>query len=88
MNHPSFPTSGGPDVGSRQELAAFVLLLSQEYSQRGDQWENVTLDRYLEALSAWIDSADSWYANTGHHLPQDGDWTFFARALAAAAIYE
>ncbi|WP_420718957.1 DUF7660 family protein [Streptomyces sp. NRRL WC-3795] len=29
-----------------------------------------------------------FYRNFGKELPADGDWTFIARALQAAAVYE
>ncbi len=28
------------------------------------------------------------YENVGQSMPESGDWTFFARALAAAGVYE
>ncbi|WP_443065123.1 DUF7660 family protein [Streptomyces sp. NBC_00576] len=55
---------------------------------KGDQWENRTLDSFLEALEAWVGDAPGWYANHGQELPADGDWTFMARALSAARFYE
>ncbi|WP_455680445.1 DUF7660 family protein [Streptomyces nigra] len=44
--------------------------------------------RLLEALEAWVADAPGWYGNHGQDLPPQGDWTFFARALDAAQIYE
>jgi hypothetical protein len=58
------------------------------FARRGEEWENPTVDCYLEALAAWIQSAPGWYQNFGQPLPDDGNWTFFARALAAAVVYE
>ncbi|MGY5131660.1 DUF7660 family protein [Streptomyces nigrescens] len=49
-----------------------------------DAWR----DHFLEALAAWIDDAAGWYRNTGHDLPDNADWAFFARALSAATVYE
>lgn len=42
----------------------------------------------LEALAAWVEGADGWYRRAGETLPASGDWTFFARALQAATVYE
>ncbi|MBL1080611.1 hypothetical protein JK359_01245 [Streptomyces actinomycinicus] len=78
-----------PDrVGSREDLAAFVRSLHRGHAEDGDSWENTDLSGFLEALAAWIDDADGWYGNTGRELPPGGDWTFFARALQAATMYE
>jgi hypothetical protein len=81
--------SPDPDhVTSREELAQFVLALRTDLAEHPDEWENVTLDRYLEALAAYIADAPGWYRNNNIALPPNGDWTFFARVLAGAAIYE
>ncbi|QLJ01771.1 hypothetical protein HZZ00_12530 [Streptomyces sp. NEAU-sy36] len=78
-----------PDhVASREDLAAFVRSLRRSHAEDGSFWENQDLPSFLEALAAWIDDADGWYGNTGRELPPGGDWTFFARALRAAAVYE
>ncbi|WP_420802781.1 DUF7660 family protein [Streptomyces adustus] len=47
-----------------------------------------TLDSFLGALAAWIASSDGWYRNLDKKLPADGDWTFIARALSAATVYD
>ncbi|MGW0821644.1 DUF7660 family protein [Streptomyces sp. NPDC002845] len=52
------------------------------------RWENRTLDRFLDALAAWIDDSPGWYRNFAKGLPEEGDWTFLARALQAATLYE
>ncbi|MFF4353818.1 hypothetical protein [Streptomyces sp. NPDC001530] len=73
----------GPD-----DLVAFLRDLHLDFQQRGHEWENPTLDRFLEALAAWVGSSENWYRNFGKELPPEGDWTYFARALAAATVYE
>ncbi|MBB1246083.1 hypothetical protein GL263_21370 [Streptomyces durbertensis] len=73
---------------SHAELAAFVRALHQEHLRQGHEWENRTLDHFLEALAAWIEDSPGWYRNAGQELPEAGDWTFLARALSAAAHYE
>lgn len=54
----------------------------------GAQCENATLDRFLDALAAWINDAPGWYGNCHQEMPEHGDWTFFARALSAAVVHE
>ncbi|POX48018.1 hypothetical protein C3489_28295 [Streptomyces sp. Ru71] len=75
-------------MDSREDLAAFVRSLRRSHTEDASSWENAGLPSFLEALAAWIDDADGWYQNTGRELPPDGDWTFFARALQAATVYE
>jgi len=75
-------------VDSREALAAFVRSLQRSHAEDGSSWENADLPSFLEALAAWVDDADGWYGNASRELPVSGDWTFFARALQAATIYE
>ncbi|MFH8576604.1 hypothetical protein OHB11_35820 [Streptomyces zaomyceticus] len=76
------------EVRSRDELVALVRELHQDYLRRGHEWENQSLDRFLEALAAWMDDSPGAYRNAGKQLPEEGDWTFLARALHAATVYE
>lgn len=75
-------------VPDREAFVTFVRELHQDFIQRGEEWENPTLDHFLEALAAWAESSPGWYRNFHQELPTDGNWTFFARALMAATIYE
>ncbi|MFF2525624.1 DUF7660 family protein [Streptomyces liangshanensis] len=85
MDVPPSPEDHIPD---REALAAFVAHLREDHARHGDDWENPTLDRFLEALAAWITDAPGSYAHREQELPAGGDWTFFARALSAARFYE
>ncbi|MET9919214.1 hypothetical protein ABZZ04_19265 [Streptomyces sp. NPDC006435] len=76
------------EIRSRDELVAFVRELHQDHLRRGHEWENQSLDHFLGALAAWMDDAPGWYRNSGEQLPEEGDWTFLARALRAATVYE
>ncbi|MEU3371098.1 hypothetical protein ABZ734_11555 [Streptomyces sp. NPDC006660] len=76
------------EVSSREEFVAFVRELHQDYLRRGNEWENQSLDQFLEALAAWLDASPGWYRNFGKKLPEEGGWTFLARALQAATVYE
>ncbi|MCX4986017.1 hypothetical protein [Streptomyces sp. NBC_00572] len=76
------------EVRTRDELVSFVRGLHEDYLRRGDEWENQTLDRFLEALAAWVHDSPGWYQNMGQELPEGGDWAFLARALQAATVYE
>lgn len=46
------------------------------------------MEDYLGALAAWITDSPGSYRYLGEEMPPDGDWTFFARALSAAVVYE
>ncbi|WP_198359044.1 DUF7660 family protein [Streptomyces fildesensis] len=82
------PANPANEVDSREALVAHIIDLRADFLHRDDEWENPTLEQYLEALAPWIRSSPNWYRNFGQEMPVDGDWTFFARALSAAEIYE
>ncbi|WP_306186532.1 hypothetical protein [Streptomyces sp. MK5] len=82
------PLAPDDHIGDREAFSAFLARLRADCAANSQQWENPTLDRFLEALEAWVAASPGWYRNFGHALPPEGDWMFFARALDAARIYE
>ncbi|WP_328495173.1 hypothetical protein OHS59_22355 [Streptomyces sp. NBC_00414] len=83
----TIPLAPEDRITDHEALCAFLTRLRADY-ESGAGWENRTLGPFLEALEAWVSDASGWYADHGQDLPPQGDWTFFARALAAARIYE
>ncbi|MFF9018052.1 hypothetical protein ACF09C_34485 [Streptomyces sp. NPDC014870] len=77
-----------PEPRTREDMVAFLRDLHKDFRSRGHEWENGTLDDFLEALAAWVHDAHGAYRNAGEQFPADGDSTFMARALHAATIYE
>ena len=56
---------------------------------RPDEWENPTLDRFLEALSGYLTDLHGWCRNCAPDVdPEQAQWRLFAVALAGAAVYE
>ncbi len=78
----------GPTVRSRQDLAAFIRSMRTELLERSVTWENDDLPSFLEALSAWTDDMDGYYANRGKPVPEQPSWNTFAEMLTAARVYE
>jgi hypothetical protein len=75
-------------VASREELAAFVAELRGDLLDGESEWENPTLDRYLEALAGWLADLPGWFQNRGEDEPAEPNWGLLAHALFAAAVYE
>ena len=53
-----------------------------------DDWENPTLDRYLEALAAWIHDMPGYFKNQHIEEPREPSWRLVATILHAAKTYE
>ena len=75
---PNFET-----VHSSDNLADFIDELRSSLSTSPELWENVTLERYLEAMAAWV-------RDSGNYLSQEpnSNWRLVAMILAAARVYE
>ena len=75
-------------VSSRQTLSNFIGDLRADYLANGGNWENDTLDSFLEALSAWVGDMDGFYQNQGLPVPDPPTWKSIAEMLTAASVYE
>ena len=73
-------------IETRGELVEFILALREDFRTNPDEWENPTLDRYLEAFAGWLTDLDGLAANQGRPVPTQPDWGL--DALFAASMYE
>ncbi len=70
-------------IFSREDFASFVRALLLELQAGGKGWEDTDLPRFLDALAAWVEDMDGYYANRNEPVPT-ADWRTFARMLLAA----
>ena len=75
-------------VDSKERLADFVAALAKDLQENSEEWENVTLERFLGAMEAWIGAMDGYYRNTWQPIPDLPTWRTFADILMAARVYE
>jgi hypothetical protein len=75
-------------IHTREDLVRFLEEFSADYRRDPGSWENHTLDRFLDALTSWVEDMDGFYLNRGEPLPVKPDWKIFAHMLMGAAIYE
>jgi hypothetical protein len=75
-------------IETKEDLADFVALLKADLDSSSDDWENPNLERYLEAMGAWICSMDNAYKNMGKEFPDQPTWKMLADILYAAKLYE
>jgi hypothetical protein len=67
-------------VVTRQDAALLVEAMVDDLRQHPDEWENHTLERFLEALAASLASGRTW--------PEQLSWRVLAEALTMASGYE
>lgn len=82
-------------VNSRVDLAAFVHGLAEDFEANAEAWGNLSVSSYLNALSSWLGSADSWSKNMIRFDrpdlwldPETPSWQLLALALKTAQTYE
>jgi hypothetical protein len=75
-------------IESKEDLREFVSALRRNLDEDPDSWENPTLDRYLQAMEAWMGSMENYYGNTGQTPPTTPTWRTIADILYASKIYE
>ena len=76
-------------ITSKEDFAVFAKLLLQNYREYQHEWDNATLERYLEALAEFVESIDGYYANIGATVSMDRpSWRVFADILLAGRVYE
>lgn len=79
-----------PPITTHQAFVEFLELLHEDFLKHGNQWENDSLSRYLEAMHRWSHDVKSAYQN-GKAMPENAQnvpWQLFADVLLAARVYE
>ena len=75
-------------VQTKEDLADFIGGLKAELLLSPQEWENKTLEEFLESMEAWIIVIDSYAKNMGDSEVLTPSWKTFAKILCAAKIYE
>ena len=78
-------TSG---IVSKEDLADFIETLRDDFLKDPSAWENHTVDRYLDAMAAWVRDMDGYYKNDREIPPTLPTWQTMADILSAARVYE
>ncbi|MBD9598141.1 hypothetical protein IB270_35615 [Ensifer sp. ENS05] len=75
-------------VTNRKQFCEFLDDMRKELIEGQVQWENSTLENFLEAFSAWVGDMDGYYKNRGIERPETLGWIDLARMFHAARFYE
>lgn len=75
-------------IETREDLVRYVERLREDLLSNKEDWENPTLERFLDAMSAQINSLDQLYKNLKKETPVVPSWKVFAEILSGAKIRE
>lgn len=75
-------------VASHIDAARIVERMLADSRAHPQEWENATLERFLDALSRSIRGLDGLYLNRGELFPAQPTWKLVTEALMMASGYE
>jgi hypothetical protein len=74
---------------TKQEFIDFINILRTDFIKNKEQWENTTIEDFLEAMSRYVEDIDGYYKNTNQNIELDKiDWKVFSDILKGSSIYE
>jgi len=76
-------------VASRNDVLRVLAEMRSDLAGAGaTEWENPTLDRFLEAFGGFLGDIDGYFANRAEPAPAQPSWSLLATVLVAATGYE
>lgn len=76
-------------VETTEDFRAFVFALLQNYRERRDEWENDSLETFLEALGAFSGDLSGYVERTGTNIDLERPgWRGLAEVLLGARVYD
>jgi hypothetical protein len=74
-------------IMTRNDLAAFLDVLSADAAERGSEWENLHIFDMLESMASWL--RDSAHHDAFSHPDLSAEqWRFVAELMLAGKHYE
>lgn len=76
-------------IESKKDFEDFLRQFRQDLKSNANDWENLTLEDFLEALQAYTEDIEGYYKNM--NIPFDDKrptWKVFAHLLLGAKVYE
>ncbi len=76
-------------VGSRADFIDFIGHVVADYREHPEQWENLDIGSFLDAMAGFCQGIEGYYKNKGKDVNIETiDWQGLAQMILAATIYE
>ncbi|WP_455423292.1 DUF7660 family protein [Chryseobacterium aquaticum] len=73
----------------KKKFIQFIENLRLDFIQNKEQWENKTIEDYLEAISRYTEDINGYYKNTNQDIDlKEIDWKVFSDILKGSSMYE
>jgi hypothetical protein len=76
------------NINSKEEFIRFLGLLISDFKNNSDEWENKSIESFLEGIQSWVEDMEGYYENNNLSTPNNIDWGFFANVFYSGKIYE
>ena len=76
-------------IKTRNDFVNFLKTLLNDYQESKDEWENSTIESFLNGLIGFTIDAKGYYSNISEDIDvENPSWRLFADLLLSARIYE
>lgn len=75
-------------IENKGDLVNFIGVLINDLQVNPNEWENISLQNYLEAMQSWIEDMDGWEINSKIDTSKMTSWQLIGHILLASKIYE
>lgn len=72
-------------IKDKEGFVKFLELFLADFKNSSDDWENVELGNYFEAMAAFLEDSTDESLNKIDFTPS---WSLFAQIMLAASVYE
>lgn len=77
------------NINTKDDFVKFLLMLRDDFNRNKPEWENRTLEHFLDALYGFAKSLEGYYQNSGEKVDlANPNWKVVADLLLGATIYE
>lgn len=77
------------EVTTKNTFIDFLEKFREDLKQNSENWENLDLNDFLEAMSRYTADIQRYYDNTNQDIDSEKpSWSLFADILKGASIYE
>lgn len=74
---------------TKEEFIQFIDNLKMDFIENKEQWENKTIEDYLEAISRYTEDIQGYYLTTNQNIDLEKvNWKVFSDILKGSSIYE
>lgn len=76
-------------IADRQTFIRFLDLLRKDFLENRAEWQNKSIDDFLEAMTRYTEDIQGYYDNTNQNIDANKpSWEIFADILKGSKIYE